>query len=181
MPPMNRREAIRAAGLVVGGAFIASTGVLAACRTDATPGTAGRQLLTDDQQTLIEDIADTLLPTTATSPGAKAAAVGPTINLIATDCYKPEAQQAFVAALTAFRNACRSQRRRDFSELPRAERESFVTEYARATPDFARLRDLSEAAYFTSEIGATKALRWIPVPGRYEGCMQLQPGQPAWL
>ncbi|MCU0354758.1 MAG: gluconate 2-dehydrogenase subunit 3 family protein, partial [Cytophagales bacterium] len=31
-----------------------------------------------------------------------------------------------------------------------------------------------------SEIGATQALEYVPVPGRYEGCIDLKPGQKSW-
>jgi len=42
------------------------------------------------------------------------------------------------------------------------------------------VRDLALGAYFSSEIGMTKALRYVRVPGKYVGCMPLEPGQPAW-
>ena len=93
MPPMNRREALKAAGLIAGGAFLASDGILAACRGETRARPRDR-LLNADQQSLAEEIADTLLPTTASSPGAKAAGVGPAMNLIVSDCYKAEDRTA---------------------------------------------------------------------------------------
>ena len=36
---------------------------------------------------------------------------------------------------------------------------------------FAMMKQLTLLGYFTSEPGATKALRYLPVPGRYEGCI----------
>jgi hypothetical protein len=45
---------------------------------------------------------------------------------------------------------------------------------------FSVVRGLALQSYFTSEIGMTKARRYIPVPGRWVGCMPLEPGQPAW-
>ena len=45
---------------------------------------------------------------------------------------------------------------------------------------FPLVRELSLQAYFSSEIGMTKALRYILVPGRWVGCVPLAPGQPAW-
>jgi hypothetical protein len=213
---MNRREAIRNAALLTASAYFASTGVLAACR--AEPGTriAGRVLSAEDQ-TLIEEIADTLLPTTAASPGAKAAGVGATINLVLSDCYDRAAQDRVVAGLESFRRGCRSAKGADFTALARADREAFVrdvdkesraqadaAEAAAATASdvakipsaspadrdsarvarvphyFALIRELALGAYFSSEIGMTKARRYIRVPGHYTGCMALEPGQPAW-
>ena len=45
---------------------------------------------------------------------------------------------------------------------------------------FGLVRELAERAYFSSEIGMTKARRWVLVPGRWIGCVPLAPGQPAW-
>jgi hypothetical protein len=45
---------------------------------------------------------------------------------------------------------------------------------------FKLLRELSLQAYFSSEIGTTKALRYVMTPGKWVGCVPLQPGQPAW-
>ena len=47
-------------------------------------------------------------------------------------------------------------------------------------PFFTILKDLTLTGYFTSEIGCTQALEYVAVPGRYEGCVPLKPGQKAW-
>ena len=166
---MNRRDAIKAAGLIAGGALFASNGILEAC----LPGRGSSdRVLSDDDQALAEEIADTLLPTTAGSPGAKAAGAGAAMNLIVSDCYKPADQRAVSAALERFRAE-------NFLERSRAERETFVRTVGKE-PWFAPVRDLALGAYFSSEIGMTKALRYVRIPGKYVGCMPLAPGQPAW-
>ena len=152
---MNRRDALKA--------LIASSGVLVACRPNR-----------DEDQVLAEEIADTLLPTTAGggSPGAKAAGTGAAMNLILSDCYTPADQRAVSEALERFRA-------KNFLALSRADREAFVRSVGRQAW-FAPLRDLALGAYFSSEIGMTQALRYVRVPGKYVGCMPLAPGQPAW-
>jgi len=45
---------------------------------------------------------------------------------------------------------------------------------------FELTRDLTLLGYFSSEIGATKARAYVAVPGRYDGCVDLKPGQKAW-
>jgi len=151
---VNRRDAIKAT-------LIASGGILVGCRSDRA-----------SDQALMEEIADTLLPTTAGSPGAKAAGTGAAMNLILSDCYKPAEQRAVSEGLARFRA-------KDFLALSRADREAFVRSVGREAW-FAPLRDLALGAYFSSEIGMTKALRYVRVPGKYVGCMPLEPGQPAW-
>jgi len=50
----------------------------------------------------------------------------------------------------------------------------------RYTPFFTILKDLTLTGYFTSEIGCTQALEYVAVPGRYDGCITIKPGQKAW-
>jgi hypothetical protein len=184
MPPMNRREAVKTATILVGGVLVTSNGFLVACARDSNLS-AGKVLSVDDQS-LIEEIADTLLPTTPSSPGAKAAGAGAAINLLLTDCYEPDAQQRVVNGLKDFRKACKGRCGSDFASLPQKERERVLrdidAEAQKAGPThyLGLVRELSLQAYFSSEIGMTKALRYVMVPGKWVGCVPLTPGQPAW-
>jgi glucoside 3-dehydrogenase (cytochrome c) hitch-hiker subunit len=184
MPPMNRREAVKATTALLGGVLITSNGFLVACARDSTR--AASKTLTLDDQSLIEEIADTLLPTTPSSPGAKAAGAGAAINLLLTDCYEPEAQERVVNGLKEFRKMCRRRCGDSFASLPQDERERVLrdidAEAQKAGPAhyFGLVREVALRAYFSSEIGMTKALRYVLVPGRWDGCVPLAPGQPAW-
>ena len=40
-----------------------------------------------------------------------------------------------------------------------------------ATPFFRMMKELTLLGYYTSEAGATRELRYVPVPGRYDGCV----------
>jgi hypothetical protein len=48
------------------------------------------------------------------------------------------------------------------------------------TPFFKIMKELTLLGYFTSEVGATQSLAYLPVPGKYEGCVKMTPGQKAW-
>ena len=45
---------------------------------------------------------------------------------------------------------------------------------------FSLMKQLTLLGYFTSEVGATKALRYVPVPGRYDGCLPYKKGDKAF-
>lgn len=186
MPPMNRRDALKATTAMLGGALIASSGVLAACARTEPKRTASSGVVTRDDQDLLEQIADTIYPTTASSPGAKAAGVGPVMTLLLNDCYEPPDQQRAIRGLADFRAACSSVNGAAFGALPRAKREQFLRDVdaeAKKAGDkhyFHLVRDLTNTAYFSSEVGMTKALRYERIPGKWIGCMPLKPGQPAW-
>lgn len=177
---MHRRDAVKA---TLGGVALITAGSLAACERGTRP--AGPGILSADDERLIEDMADTLLPPTSESPGARDAGVGTTINLLLTDCYKPDAQQRVTQGLREFRSLCRMECGGDFTTQDRAERERvlrLVDAEAQTNEEhwFRLVRELSLGAYFSSEAGMTKALRYVPVPGRFTGCVPLEPDQPAW-
>jgi len=174
---MNRREAVAAATLLLGGA-------LAACAPERREGASGA--MSPDDRALAEEIADTLLPTTAASPGAKAAGAGAAMTLLLADCYPAPDQRRVAEGLREFRAACRARCGGEFASLARRERERVLREVdaeARRAGDahwFHLMRELAHRAYFSSEVGMTRALRYVRVPGRWEGCVPLAPGQPAW-
>lgn len=45
---------------------------------------------------------------------------------------------------------------------------------------FSMMKELTLLGFFTSEPGATKALRYSAVPGKYDPCMPYQKGDKAW-
>lgn len=47
-------------------------------------------------------------------------------------------------------------------------------------PFFNLMKELTLFGYFSSEVGCKEALAYLPIPGRYEGCVPLEPGQKAW-
>ena len=182
--PINRREAIRASTLVVGGLLLTSNGLVFGCAR--APERIANRVLNTDDQALMEGIADTLLPTTKASPGARAARAGAEINLLLTDCYEPEAQARLVDGLNEFRRTLHARFHSAFAPLPQETRESVLRDldgeasHAGGKHWFSLARELAERTYFSSEIGMTKAKRWTMEPGRWIGCVPLTPGQPAW-
>ena len=184
MTDMTRRDAVKIAGVLLGGALVASSGLLGACTGDtpkATTDTATPAPLSAADQALMESVADTILPDSPASPGAKAAGAGAAITVLLTDVYDASARTRATAGLAAIRT-----RSPQFASLPQAEREALlrtIDAEAKQTGNthwFHLLHELSMKAYFSSEIGTTKALRYIREPGRFDGCVKMTPGQPAW-
>jgi hypothetical protein len=181
--PMTRRDALKAATALVGALTV--SGLLEGCAPDGRDAVPGSRASARDDQALLEDIADTLLPDTAASPGAKAAGVGATMALLLADCKSQDVQQRVAAGLQTFRTTCRSLGGA-FASLPQPERERLLRETdaeARLAGDahwYSTVRELALTSYFTSEIGMTRATRYERIPGRYRGCVPLAPGQPAW-
>jgi hypothetical protein len=47
-------------------------------------------------------------------------------------------------------------------------------------PFFNLMKELTVFGFFTSEPGATQTLDFVPIPGRYDGCIKMEPGQKAY-
>lgn len=99
---MERREALRNVALLMGGAISATTlGVL----FDGCNSPARKDLFSKEQQDMLADLADTIIPETST-PGAKAAGVGPFIKMMLEECYPEDAQNVFAKGLKEIDDLC---------------------------------------------------------------------------
>jgi hypothetical protein len=100
---ITRREAVaRVAALLGGVALIGGTALITGCRTDKEqiPFTP----FTPSDIAYLDEIADTILPTTST-PGAKAAKTGELMARLVTDSYSLEDQRIFRAGMVKLDNA----------------------------------------------------------------------------
>jgi len=207
---MNRRDALVRVALLTGATVtlpaLADTLEASANRRALT----GKPVFfTADQDATVAELADTIIPTTKT-PGAKAAKVNEVIDIIVKDCYREPEQRAFVEGLAHTNQLSQDAYGKAFAQLDSPQRIEIVKKLeAEAkqqkadmknvqagaaqndvqlpkekqkskTPFFTMLKDLTLTGYFTSEIGATQALEYVAVPGRYDGCVPLKPGQKAW-
>lgn len=184
MTDMNRRDAVKTASVLLGGALVASSGLLAACKAESRKEKVDAvtlSALSANDQALMESVANTILPDSPSSPGAKAAGAGAAITLLLTDVYDAAARKRAIAGLAAIRA-----RSPQFASLPQSAREALlrtIDAEAKLAGDghwFHLLHELSRKAYFSSEIGVTKALRYVREPGRFDGCVTMTKGQPAW-
>ena len=91
---MSRRDAIRVAVALLGGAAFAGGSRLLAAAEAAGSGAVSPAAFSAADVALLDEIAETILPQTKT-PGAKAAKTGAFMALMVTDCYWPAQQKIF--------------------------------------------------------------------------------------
>jgi hypothetical protein len=103
---VNRRDAISKVAIMMGGAISAPTmmAMLDSCKSPSKAAANGTWALAKDQQTLLAELAEVILPKT-TTPGAKEAGVGPFIEKMLADCYSPAQQEHFAKGLTDIESA----------------------------------------------------------------------------
>ena len=191
---ITRREAIRRVSTLLGGmALIGGNALLTVSVADEVlKQNTGAGLFTDEDIVFLNELAETILPETST-PGAKAAGVGPFMALMVTDAYKADDQEIFRAGMhsvdeecqvmhgTGFMSATPGQRLALLENLDRQQLQ-FMNSRAEDAPAhyFRMMKELTLLGYFTSEIGCTQAMRYAETPGRFDPCLPYQAGDKSW-
>jgi hypothetical protein len=184
---MDRREAVRYISLLLGGTLVGAEAFLSGCQNNS-----GKETFSQDDIAYMDEIADTILPTTKT-PGAKAAQVGQFMAVMVKDCYTDKEQNTFREGLqkinqlsdkqfgNPFLKATPEQRHNLLVQLDKEQKDYSLKKKKEDSPHYFRMmKELSLLGYFTSKIGCTEARRYVPVPGRYEGCVPYKKGDKAW-
>ena len=240
---ITRREAVQRVTALLGGlALVGGGSLMAACGrenasggrdTVAAAGKVGQ--FTAEDIAFLDEVADTILPTTAKSPGAKAAKTGAFMALMVTDTYDAKDQGTFRDGMKKLDDASQQMHKVGFMQATPAQRLALLTavdkeakdymdarEKAKGSPAnvekagemadknlsdqrkenattgdvgaggaaavtkdspthyFRMMKELSMLGFFTSEIGYTKAMRYVETPGRYDGCAPYAAGEPSW-
>jgi len=174
---MNRREAVQKITFLLGGTISAPL----------MAGIMGEKLnfgpsldLSAEQEALLADVADVIIPTTGT-PGAKAAGADKFITRIMRDCYEMADQKKFYSGLEKIDAQSKEVYGKGFSALDATQKNDIVKRTTVSDkPFFLQMKGLTVTGYFTSEIGATQALDYLPIPGRFDGSWPMPKGQKSW-
>ncbi|HEY8956251.1 gluconate 2-dehydrogenase subunit 3 family protein [Chitinophaga sp.] len=176
---MDRRELIKTIAVLTGAAFVGGELFLSGCKEAKEP------LFSTGDIAFLDEVAETIIPRTNT-PGAKDAAVGKFIGFYAAGCYDNGQQQMLKQGITHLNDASKKEFKTGFVQLSAEQKQSLLTiidKQARNqhTPShyFTLMKQLTLLGFFTSEAGATQVLRFLPVPGTYEGCIDYN-GETAW-
>jgi hypothetical protein len=207
---ITRRDAVQRVMALMGGLALAGGDRLEAFAYDARAFeeamAQGVGAFTAADVALLDEIAETILPETST-PGAKTAKTGAFMALMVTDAYTDANQRVFRDGMRQLEDACRAAISVSFMQATPAQRltllealdreqKTAMEERANAPrsrfpasppladdvpPHYFRLmKELALLGYFTSEIGYTKAMRYVESPGRFDGNAPHAPGDRAW-
>jgi len=188
---MDRRELLKMIVAATGAAMIG----LPALGQAQAPAAGPKTPFSDADVGTLDEIAETILPRTKT-PGAKDAGAGAFMATFVTDCYTQKQQAAFRAGLADIDKraggrfvSLAPQARAGLLRVLDAEArkhavdvtETGTAEAGEAMPHyFTMIKQLAIFGFFTSKVGATEVLKYVAVPGRYDGDLAYVPGTPAW-
>ncbi|MEJ7675489.1 MAG: gluconate 2-dehydrogenase subunit 3 family protein [Chitinophagaceae bacterium] len=185
---MERREAVQYISLLLGGTLVGSNAFLTGCKTKT-----GKQTNFDeDDIAYLNEVANTILPETST-PGAKAAMVGQFMTVMINDSYEEKDQKIFHEGMKKLNDLSKKtydgsfmkineQQRHELLVTLDKEQKEYMKNKKKEEPShyFRMMKELTMLGYFTSEIGCTKARRYVESPGKYDGCVPYKKGDKAF-
>jgi hypothetical protein len=193
---MDRRELLQRASALLGGAVSASAaaGILAGCTTapflSGSEGASRPQTFFSPQEALTAQmIADHIIPRTDT-PGAVDAGVPAFMDRMLAGYYQDRERKAVRAGLARADADAKAAHSRLFAELlpehqvalmQAWDREAYASRPGATEPHFFRtLKELTILGFCTSEVGATRFLKYAAVPGEWKADIPYSEVGRAW-
>lgn len=202
---MNRRELIKLIATATGTALV---GANAFAWDVAPPVSLNDTEFSEDDVAFLNEVAETIVPRTET-PGAKDANVGQIMVILVSDCYSARERKVFIEGMVKLNSRSKAEYKNDFPLLTPKQKfklltaldeeakafnlKAGLTDVATSAPGrrknastlpvphyFSLMKQLTLFGFFTSEIGATKVLRYVPIPGSYNGELPYKKGDRAW-
>jgi hypothetical protein len=150
----------------------------------------------EQRRNLIADLAETIIPATET-PGAKDADVHDFIIIMVKDCTETQSQNKFIGGLKDLEHYCASAYDKPFGKCTENEKQQVLKHFEEKGKNFkgilgkvqnrflgksffTTLKEYTVEGYCSSQIGATRGLNYKPIPGKYLGCIPMEPGQKSW-
>lgn len=184
---MNRRDLIKSIAVLTGASVIGADLLLSGCQSANITGLLDKKTIL-----LLDEIADTIIPATKT-PGAKAAALGSFMNSIVTDCYTEKEQRVFISGIKELENIIENKYKKNFALLSNSEKQDYLTALEKEAKVFndkkekdspihyyTMIKQLTLWGFFTSEVGMTQTLNYVPIPGKYQGDLPYVKGEKTW-
>jgi hypothetical protein len=212
---MKRRQVLSTMAILFGGAIVSTEVLFSSCKSDLKEK---EEVFSENDIKLLDEIGETIIPASTSSPGAKAANIGEFMKVYVMDCYNEADQKTFFEGINKFRNLSKKKYGQEFLKLTLLQKKDLLNtleieaqEHAhtkrkrkstagngdaiqtgKAQQDnknktendgrhyYSMIKDLTLFGYFTSEPGATKALRYVQTPGSYRGDVLYKEGDKAW-
>jgi hypothetical protein len=203
---MERRELLKMIAILTGGVVIGGEVFLTGCNAGGTSATG----FVPENIALLDEVGETIIPTTDTpgAKAAKIGEFMKTMvtdcytdaqQKVFSDglagfneaCKKlngkafmdcsAEQRKAFLVSLEKEAKEYNKQRdEKDKAAKEKAQKDMDPHFVGSPSHYYSMIKQLTLWGYFSSEIGMKQALRFLPVPGRYDGALPYKKGDKAW-
>ena len=188
---MNRRKAILSLFLIGGGATAGFSGY----KWYSLHKTPDISFL-DNHVPLVADLSETIIPAT-TTPGAKAAMAHLAVITMIKEVADRKTKNIFIEGLKEVEQYASGKYNKSFTALTAAEQKDVVIYFREKGKNYSGmmgkiknkfmgksffhvLKEYTSIAFCTSKTGATETLAFDFIPGAYNACKPITPGQKSW-
>jgi hypothetical protein len=145
---------------------------------------------------LLGALCETIIPATD-SPGAKDTGTPDFVIKMIRHCTPRKEQNNFIHGLNDIQSHCQSKYGQPYERCSPDQQTAALAHFEEKGQPYggkigkvelrlmgrsfyAILKDYTIQGYCTSQLGATKGLNYVYIPGGFSGCIPLEPGQKAW-
>ena len=179
---MDRTGFLKRVMLLGGGTLVAPSFLLQSCEEEARVWTS----LSEADIALLDELGETLLPSTEGLPGAKAVEIGKYVVQVVNDCLLPEDQDTFLSGLGNIDAQSVEKHGERFEDLSMENKKVLLGDLQNEAISFQEeqkgmeepkvhyfslLKELMVTGYFSSKTIVTEGFAYHPIPGKYEGCI----------
>jgi hypothetical protein len=170
---MERRAVLKNMAVALGGAI--TLPAWASGWNSATLTTT--PLLSADQQSVLAEIVETIIPTTDT-PGAKEIGVHKFVGRMFADCFEKPAQDSFTKGLNALDRSAQETFGKPFASCNGKQKKNLLeamemSDDAQKRDFFYKVKGLTIEGYLISEYVMTNITHYELIPGRFHGCVKI--------
>lgn len=185
---VSRRAVLRDAATMIGGSLLAAQlGPFAGRAAAAAAEDAAPVFFSAAQFSMIESIADLIIPETDT-PGALGAGVPHFIDLMMAEWASAARQSRYRQGLEDIDGRARQNGAKDYLSASPGDRLELLRALDREAhgdnaPDtfFREFKKMVLFGYYSSEAGATLELQYEHMPGKYKACVPIDDPARAWF
>ncbi|SMO80920.1 gluconate 2-dehydrogenase subunit 3 family protein [Gracilimonas mengyeensis] len=181
---MNRRQALKSIGVLLGGAVSAPVAMGFLNGVKAEPGLSWNpSFFSETEAKIVSLVTDIIMPETDT-PAASELGVPKFIEDMVGKVWDPYSRERFMNGFEYFQERALDDLRMDFYKASPTMQKAFVNKRHRQIfgevvdwserPFLWSMKELTITGYCTTEVGATQLLHHDPIPGGYEGCVSLE-------
>ena len=145
---------------------------------------------------LLSSLVETIIPETDT-PGAREAGVHDFVIKMVADCIDIKSQNKFIDGLKELEEFCLDEYGQPYESCSEETQTKVMRRFEEKGKPykgivgkaekkflgqsfFTTLKQYTSIGYCTSQLGATQALAYLPIPGKLIGCIDLEKGQKSW-
>jgi gluconate 2-dehydrogenase gamma chain len=193
LPEMERRSLLQSLALLLGVAALPANALAAARKSNSKQG------LSVDQFSLLNAIADTMIPATDT-PGAVAVGVPRLLDKMLANWASPSRRLALIGAMSEIETLALTSDKKGYARLDPARRKALLLDHDKAAlkpgpppkeklsallamvagppvanPAYLKLKELVITLYYASEVALTQELIYEHVPGKFVPSLKVTP------